>query len=41
MNLKEIKYIGHIIGRDGIRPDPSKIEAILKMKTPENITQLK
>lgn len=32
----EVKYVGHIISKDGIKPDPSHIEAILKMPTPEN-----
>ena len=30
----EIKFLGHIVGSDGIRADPSKIEAITEMKPP-------
>lgn len=34
--LKEIKYMGHIITDKGVRPDNSKIEAILKMPSPKS-----
>ena len=33
---KEIKYIGHIISKEGIRPDPQKIEAIQNMAQPKS-----
>ncbi|KAL7873908.1 hypothetical protein SRHO_G00048780 [Serrasalmus rhombeus] len=35
IGLEEIKYLGHILSKDGLKPDPSKIEAIRKMPTPE------
>lgn len=34
-------YIGHVIRRDGVTPDPSKIEAVMKFPTPKNVKDLK
>ncbi|PIK38685.1 hypothetical protein BSL78_24481 [Apostichopus japonicus] len=31
----EIKYLGHILSRDGLKPDDSKVEAVLGMPTPQ------
>lgn len=36
----EIKYIGHIIGKDGIKPDPDKIAAIQNMPSPQSKADL-
>ncbi|XP_045535455.1 uncharacterized protein K02A2.6-like [Papilio machaon] len=36
-----VKYLGFIINKDGLRPDPEKLEAISSAPTPENVTQLK
>lgn len=38
---REIKYLGHIVDENGLRPDPSKIEAISKMPAPTDITSLR
>ena len=32
----EITYIGHILSKDGIKPDPKKVDAITKMDEPTN-----
>ncbi|VDL71646.1 unnamed protein product [Nippostrongylus brasiliensis] len=37
----EIHFLGFIIDRDGRRPNPEKIAAIINMPTPENVTQLR
>ncbi|XP_063635188.1 uncharacterized protein K02A2.6-like [Cydia splendana] len=37
IGLTEIKYLGHKIGSDGIRPDDSHISAIRDMPTPQNV----
>ena len=34
--LPEVRYIGHILSSEGIKPDPEKVQAIVKMPTPEN-----
>ena len=35
-----IKCLGHILSGDGLRPDPSKVEAVLKAPPPANREQL-
>ena len=37
----QIKFLGHLIDRDGIRSDPEKVAAITKLDPPSNITQLR
>jgi len=32
---KEISYLGHIIGENGVRPDPKKIEAVQNFPIPK------
>lgn len=36
IKCKEISYVGHIVGKDGLKPDPKKIEAIVNMDAPKN-----
>ena len=35
-----LKFLGHIIDQNGIRPDPDKTTAIMQMKAPETTTEL-
>lgn len=37
----EVMYLGHIIGRDGVRPDPKKVEAVQNFPRPENPKTIK
>ena len=37
----QIKFLGHLIDKDGIRSDPDKVAAITKLDPPSNITQLR
>ncbi|PIK34667.1 hypothetical protein BSL78_28506 [Apostichopus japonicus] len=32
----EVRYIGHILTADGVKPDPRKIEAINELESPTN-----
>ena len=34
--MKETKWLGHEINENGIKPNEEKVEAILKLKPPEN-----
>ena len=36
----EIKFAGHIVSHKGIRPDPSKFQAIRDFPVPKNIKEL-
>ena len=42
MNLRmtEVKYMGHVITRDGIKPDPAKVSAIENMPKPTSKKEL-
>ena len=37
---KEIQYLGHILGIEGIKPVPAKMEAIKAMHPPVNLKQV-
>ena len=36
-----VKFLGHLIDREGIRADPEKTSAILQMEAPTNVTELR
>lgn len=38
---KEVTYLGHIIGEDGVRPDPGKVKAVREFPRPRNATNIK
>ena len=35
-----IKYLGRMVDRHGVRPDPEAVEAVLTWKAPRTVTQL-
>ena len=37
----EIKFVGYIIGRDGIKVDPAKVKSITEFPRPQSITDLR
>ena len=37
LKLTEVPYIRHLLTKNGLKPDPSKVEAILKMNKPEDV----
>ena len=37
----QIEYLGHLISHKGIKPLPDKVQAILNLRPPKNITQTK
>ena len=39
--LEEVKFIGNILNKDGVKIDPEKVEAITKMSSPKSITELR
>ena len=36
----EVKYVGHLLTAEGVKPDPEKIRAVETMKKPENKQEL-
>ncbi len=38
---KTITFLGHVVSKEGIRPDPGKIEAMLHFPTPRNVTSVR
>ncbi|GKA70449.1 hypothetical protein Tco_0776588 [Tanacetum coccineum] len=36
----EVQFLGHVVNRDGIHVDPSKVESIKNWKTPESSTEI-
>jgi len=40
-NKNRIRFLGHILDKDGIHPDPEKISAILQMESPGNVSELR
>lgn len=39
--MKEIRYLGHIVGHGCIKPDPSKVEAINNFPVPRTVRQVR
>nr|GFB20510.1 putative reverse transcriptase domain-containing protein [Tanacetum cinerariifolium] len=39
--LKEVQFLGHVVNRDGIYVDPSKVESVKNGKTPELSTEIR
>ena len=39
--LHEIEYLGYILTRDGIKPQPEKVQAILALKEPTSVKELR
>ena len=36
----ELTFLGHKFGKDGVRPDPEKIKAVVNMPAPTNVQEL-
>ncbi|GJW24641.1 putative reverse transcriptase domain-containing protein [Tanacetum coccineum] len=39
--LKEVQFLGHVVNRDGIHVDPSKVESVKNWKIPESSTEIR
>ena len=35
-----VKYLGHVVSAEGLKPQPNKIEAVNKMSTPKTVKEL-
>ncbi len=36
-----MKFLGHVIGKNGVSADPDKVSAIVQMKPPHNVSELR
>ena len=39
--LREVQFLGHIVGEDGIKVDPAKIEAVMNWERPKTPTEVR
>ena len=39
--MEEVQFLGHVISREGVAVDPSKIEAVLQWERPKTITEVR
>lgn len=37
LKMKEVSFIGHMVSAAGLKPDPKKVEAVLKMPNPTDV----
>ena len=41
LKRSETPFIGHVLTPEGVKPDPSKVEAILKMERPKDVAAVR
>jgi len=39
--LEEVNFLGHVISGQGISVDPAKVEAVLQLKRPKTVTEIR
>ena len=39
--LSEVVFLGHVVSGEGVKPDPSKIKAIMEWEPPKNVTEVR
>ncbi|GKD21828.1 putative reverse transcriptase domain-containing protein [Tanacetum coccineum] len=39
--LQEVQFLGHVVNRNGIHVDPSKVESVKNWKTPESSIEIR
>ena len=39
--LQTIKYLGHLVSAEGLRPDPDKVKAMQNLKAPTNVKEVR
>lgn len=38
---REITFLGHVVSQEGLKPDPAKVAAIVEMRTPRNVPEVR
>ena len=39
--MEEIAFLGHVVFKQGVQPDSSKVNAILEWETPKSVTEVR
>ena len=39
--MREVKFLGHIVGADGVKVDPTKVKVIQEWAVPRTVTELR
>ena len=39
--LEQVAFLGHLISREGLSVDPSKIEAVVQWERPKNVSEIR
>ena len=38
--MKEIAFLGHVVNKNRVQPDPSKIKVIMEWELPKSVTEI-
>ncbi|KAL2240185.1 UNVERIFIED_CONTAM: Retrovirus-related Pol polyprotein from transposon [Sesamum indicum] len=39
--MEEIAFLGHVVSKEGVQPDPAKVKAILEWEPPKNVSEIR
>ncbi|KAL0293506.1 UNVERIFIED_CONTAM: Retrovirus-related Pol polyprotein from transposon.6 [Sesamum radiatum] len=39
--MEEIAFLGHVVSKEGVQPDPTKVKAILEWEPPKNVLEVR
>ncbi len=39
--VPKVEYLGHMLSKNGIAPNPKRVKAIVEMPPPKNVSQLR
>ncbi|KAL0450940.1 UNVERIFIED_CONTAM: Retrovirus-related Pol polyprotein from transposon opus [Sesamum latifolium] len=39
--MEEIAFLGHVVSKEGVQPDPAKVRAILEWEPPKNVSEVR
>ncbi len=41
LEQREVKFLGHVVSKEGFKPDPGNVDAIVRMKPPSNVKEVR
>ncbi|KAK4395668.1 Transposon Tf2-12 polyprotein [Sesamum angolense] len=39
--MEEIAFLGHVVSKEGVQPDPAKVKAIMEWEPPKNVSEVR